>query len=153
VASLEVAENQRETLTGARGRDIVLSMTSKTYHPPDIIMRVRDEQLLWIPDDEALEALGGAAAQFGGWDDSDIWVAPASLFSAGQIATALAAGGKVVRGYSFYYPRRVPLLYEAGIVEWCGDAGAKIGFALRREVAEAVRAASYAVAKMHGIIF
>jgi len=138
-------------LTGGVWHGIVLSMTS--YHPPDIIMRVRDEQLLWIPDDEALEALGGAASQFGGYDDSDIWVAPASLFSAGQIGTALAAGGKVMQGYSFYYPRRVPLLYEAGIVEWCGDAGAKIGFALRREVAEAVRACSFAVAKMHGIIF
>ena len=140
-------------MTGAIGSGIVGSMTGKTTYYPDIIMQIREEQLLWIPDDEALEALGGAAAHFGGWDDSDIWVAPASLFSAGQIATALAAGGKVVRGYSFYYPRRVPLLYEAGIVEWCGDAGAKIGFALRREVAEAVRAASYAVAKMHGIIF
>ena len=147
---LEVAENQHAALTGGVWHGIVLSMTS--YHPPDIIMRVREEQLLWIPDDEALEALGGAASQFGGYDDRDIWVAPASLFSAGQIGTALAAGGKVVQGYSFYYPRRVPLLYEAGIVEWCGDAGAKIGFALRREVAEAVRACSFAVARMHGII-
>ena len=132
-------------------------MTSTTYHPlDDIIMRVREEQLLWLPNDvvpEALEALGGAAAHFGNWDDSDIWVAPASLFTTNQIARARAAGGKIVQGYSFYYPRRVPLLYEAGIVEWCGDAGAKIGFALRREVAEAVRACSFAVAKMHGIIF
>jgi len=131
----------------------VLGMTSKTYHYPDIIMRVRDEQLLWIPDDEALEALGGAAAHFGGWDDSDIQVAPASLFSANQIARARSAGGKVVHGYSFYYPCRVPFLYKAGIVEWCGCAGSKIGHALRREVAEAVRACSFAAAKMHGIIY
>ena len=141
-----------EALTGEIGSGIVGSMTSKTTYYPDIIMQIREEQLLWIPDDEALEALGGAASQFGGWDDSDIWVAPASLFTTNQIARARAAGGKIVQGYSFYYPRRVPLLYEAGIVEWCGDAGAKIGFALRREVAEAVRACSFAVAKMHGII-
>ena len=129
-------------------------MTNQTTYPvDDIIKRIREDQLLWLPDDESLEALGGAAAEFGGYDDSDIWVAPASLFSPKQIAAALAEGGKIVHGYSFYYPRRVPLLYEAGIVGWCGDAGAKIGFALRHEVAEAVRAASFAVAKMHGIIF
>jgi hypothetical protein len=132
-------------------------MTSTTYHPlDDIIMRVREEQLLWLPNDvvpEALEALGGAAAHFGGWDDSDIWVAPASLFSVRQRNRALEAGGKVVKGYSFYYPCRVPLLYKAGITKWCGDALSKIGFALRREVAEAVRACSYAAAKMHGIIY
>ena len=81
VASLEVAENQNWLLKGAIGSGIVGRMTSKTTYYPDIIMQIREEQLLWIPDDEALEALGGAADHFGGWDDSDIWVAPASLLA------------------------------------------------------------------------
>jgi hypothetical protein len=128
-------------------------MINTTYYPlDDIIMRIREEQLLWMPDEEALEALGGAACQFGGYDEYDIWVAPASLFSSRQRASALSAGGKIMQGYSFYYPWRVPLLYKTGIVGWCGNALSKIGFALRREVAEAVRATSYAAAKKHGII-
>ena len=116
---------------------------------PMVNDRIRRVQLLWMPDDESLEALGDAAGYFedGYWGgavpDGDLLLAPVSAFNKADLAAALAAGGKVVDGYEFMYPRSV----EVSAVGWCGYNTAGVGYALQRDVAVAVWAASIALAK------
>jgi len=129
----------------------------------DITERIYPTRLLWMPDDDpSLKVLGEGARHFrddGDYPGGDLWLAPASRFSPDELAAAVRAGGKVVDGYEFPYPDLViiicdlPLIVEAGKVPfggWCTYHSADIGYALRREVAIAVCAASFARAKKEG---
>ena len=132
--------------------------------PCDITEHIHPIRLLWMPDDPSLtlKVLGEAARHFrddGDYPGGDLWLAPANRFSPDELAAAVRAGGKVVDGYEFPYPDLViiicdlPLIVEAGKVPfggWCTYHSADIGYALRREVAIAVCAASFARAKEEG---
>jgi len=129
--------------------------------PGDIAKHIQPCKLLWMPDGESLEELGDAAGYFeDGFDgkesDGDLLLVPADDFSEDELAAALEAGGEVVEGYEFRYPdavvinRRSPRIIAPGKVAvggWCAYSRALVGYALRREVAEAVCAASIARAK------
>ena len=124
--------------------------------PGDIAKHIHPVRLLWMPDGDALEDIGDAAGYFeDGFDgkesDGDLLLAPVSTFSPDELDAALEAGGEVVEGYKFYYPdavvinRRSPHIIAPGKVAvggWCAYFYALVGYALRREVAEAVCAAS-----------
>jgi hypothetical protein len=130
------------------------------YDIGDIADYIRPIQLLWMPSSDSLEALGAAAGWFrddGRNPDGDLLLEAVDAFSEDEIAAALAAGGKVIEGYTFYYPRAVsinPQLQciittgEVAIGKWCGyncgDKDVGMGYALQREVAIAVCAASFA---------
>ena len=109
------------------------------------VEHVRPVRLLLISP-ESLEDLGDVDDDFtdGYWGDKnpdgDLLLSPTSCFGRTRLAIALDAGAKVVHGYEFAYPRSVsndPL--PRG---WCGYRTAKEGYALQREVAEIVWAAS-----------
>jgi len=124
----------------------------------DAKKRIQPCKLLWMPD-SLLEALGDAARHFsdnGRKPDGDAWYAPADAFSPDEIAAAERAGGAVINGYSFPYQRsvainrRLPCAAVAGEVKddrWCGYSAIGIGYAVWRDVAEAVCAASIACAQ------
>jgi len=125
----------------------------------DIDKHIQQIQLLQMPNEESLAVLGDAAGHFGdngGDPDGDLWLAPAKHFSPDELAAAIAAGGKVIDGYAFPYPRGVVInrylkcIIEPGEVAiggWCAYHCTDIGYALRREVATAVCAASIAQAR------
>jgi hypothetical protein len=125
----------------------------------DIDKHIQQIQLLQMPSEESLEALGDAAGHFsdnGGDPDGDLWLAPAKYFKPNELAAAIAAGGKVIDGYAFRYPRGVVInrrmshIFEPGAVAlrgWCGYQIDDVGYALDRNVATAVCAASIALAK------
>ena len=122
----------------------------------DIAKRIQPCKLLWMPDGESLEKLGEAAGYFEDGDgdkepDGDLLLIPARMCSRDKLDAALKAGGEVVEGYEFHYPdavvirRRSPRIIAPGKVAvygWCAYFYASVGYALRREVAEAVCAAS-----------
>jgi len=124
----------------------------------DAEKRIRPCKLLWMPG-SSLKALGDAARHFsdnGKKPDGDAWYAPADAFSEDEIAAAERAGGKVIDGYSFPYKRsvainrRLPCDAVAGEVKddrWCGYSAIGIGYAVWRDVAEDVCAASIARAQ------
>ena len=129
------------------------------YNIGDIDEHIQPVRLLWMPNRDSLDALGDAAGHFGdngGDPDGDLWLAPAKHFSPDELAAAIAAGGKVIDGYAFPYPRGVVInrylkcIIEPGEVAiggWCAYHCTDIGYALRREVATAVCAASIAQAR------
>jgi len=117
----------------------------KAHHGKDV-EHVRPVRLLWVSHD-TLEELGDIADDFtdGYWGDADpdgdLLLFPTSSFGRTRLAIALDAGAKVVHGYEFAYPCSVgddPRLPRG----WCGYRTAGEGYALRREVAEVVWAAS-----------
>jgi hypothetical protein len=123
----------------------------------DIAKHIQPCKLLWMPNSWSLEELSEDAAGYfeDGFDgkepDGDLLLAPVNNFDQDELAAALEAGGEVVKGYEFYYPgavcinRRSPRIIAPGKVAvdwWCGYYYGKEGYALRREVAEAVCAAS-----------
>ena len=124
--------------------------------PGNIAKHIQPVRLLWMPDGDALEDIGDTAGYFeDGFDgkepDGDLLLVPADDFSEDELAAALEAGGEVVEGYEFRYPdavvirRRSSRIIAPGKVAvggWCAYFYADIGYALRREVAEAVCAAS-----------
>jgi len=125
----------------------------------DIDKHIQQIQLLQMPSEESLEALGDAAGHFsdnGGDPDGDLWLAPAKYFKPNELAAAIAAGGKVIDGYAFRYPRvvvinrRMSYIVVPGAMAlrgWCGYQIDDVGYALDRNVATAVCAASIARAK------
>jgi len=125
----------------------------------DVDEHIQPVRLLWMPNRDSLDALGDAAGHFGdngGDPDGNLWLAPVSRFSPEELATAIAAGGKVIDGYAFPYPRGVVInrrmshIFEPGAVAlrgWCGYQIDDVGYALDRNVATAVCAASIARAK------
>jgi len=105
-------------------------------------------KILWMPNSDSLSALGVAAGWFrddGGDPDGDLLLAPADAFSEDELAAALRAGGKVIDGYAFPYPRGVAV-GEVAVSGWCAYPIDHLGFgyALDRNVAIAVCAASVA---------
>jgi len=130
------------------------------YDIGDIAEHIQVVRLLWMPNRDSLEALGDSAGYFGdngGDPDGNLWLAPAEIFSDDQIASAERAGGKVIDGYSFLYQRAVVInrylkcIIEPGCVAiggWCAySSWGDVGYALDRNVAIAVCAASIAQAK------
>jgi hypothetical protein len=129
------------------------------YDIGDIAEHIQPVRLLWMPNRDSLEALGDAAGHYsdnGGDPDGDLWLAPADAFSPDELAAALAAGGKVIDGYSFLYKREVVInrrmsyIVVPGAVAlhgWCAYQIDGLGYALDRNVATAVCAASIALAK------
>jgi len=125
----------------------------------DIDKHIQQIQLLQMPNEESLAALGDAAGHFsdnGGDPDGDLWLAPAKYFKPNELAAAIAAGGKMIDGYAFRYPRvvvinrRMSYIVVPGAVAlrgWCGYQIDDVGYALDRNVATAVCAASIALAK------
>jgi len=118
---------------------------------------VRGARLLKMPSLDSIKKLGDAAYYFQDGDnnpDGDMWLAPVRIFNSSEIATALAAGGEIVDGYEFDYPRSVvrdadvscDIAGQIKYHEWCAYNVAKVGFALRREVAETIWSASIALA-------
>jgi len=111
------------------------------------VEHVRPVRLLWIRPD-SLEELGDIADDFtdGYWGDDDpdgdLLLSPLSHFSRADLAAALDAGGKIVHGYEFAYPCSVDdLSLPRG---WCGYRTAGEGYALQRDVASVIWAASVA---------
>jgi len=125
----------------------------------NIAKHIQPCKLLWMPDGDALEDIGDAARHFrdnGRDPDGGALYAPANVFSSEELAAARAAGGELIDGYEFDYPhgvainRYLPCIAVAGEVaedRWCGYPALGIGYAVQREVAEAVCAASIARAK------
>jgi hypothetical protein len=122
-----------------------------------IAKHIQPCKLLWMPNSWSLEELSEDAAGYfeDGFDgkspDGDLLLTPVSDFDQAELAAALDAGGEVVKGHAFYYPeavfinRRSPRIIAPGKVAvdwWCGYYYGHEGYALRREVAEAVCAAS-----------
>ena len=102
-------------------------------------------KILWMPNSDSLSALGVAAGWFrddGGDPDGDLLLAPADAFSPEELAAAERAGGKLVDGHKFPYPRGVAVGKVAS--GWCAYKDVEIGYALDRNVAIAVCAASVA---------
>jgi len=114
--------------------------------------RIHCEQLLCMPDREAIEALrkvnADAADQFTdyfGDPDGDLWLASVFSFSYDQLQAALRAGGHKIYGYSFEYPESVH--EEQGLPPgWCAYNAGQRGYALDRSVAFEICAASHAKA-------
>ena len=115
-------------------------------HRGDDVKHVRPVQLLLISP-ELLEDLGDIADNFtDGYrgdaaPDGDLLLSPTSCFNRVALAVAQDAGAKVVHGYKFAYPRSVAddNSLSRG---WCGYRTAGEGYALQRDVAEVVWAAS-----------
>jgi len=141
--------------------EISKAIDALPYDIGDVDEHIRPAQLLWMPNEDSLEALGDSAGYFGdngGDPDGDLWLAPAEIFSDDQIASAVRAGGKVIDGYAFPYPSGVDIdrycmqcIIEPGCVAiggWCAySSWGDVGYALDRNVATAVCAASIALAK------
>jgi hypothetical protein len=115
-------------------------------HRGDDVKHVRPVQLLLISP-ELLEDLGDIADNFtdgyrGDADpDGDLLLSPTSCFNRAALAVAQDAGAKVVHGYKFAYPRSVA--DDNSLPRgWCGYRTAGEGYALQRDVAEVVWAAS-----------
>jgi len=107
---------------------------------------IRPLRLLLVSP-ESLEDLGDIADDFtdGYWGDDDpdgdLLLAPTSCFNRNNLTVAVDAGGKIVHGYEFAYPRSVH--NDSRLPRgWCGYRTAGKGYALQREVAEVVWAAS-----------
>jgi hypothetical protein len=123
--------------------DDLTHMLISALRDGDIAEYISSIQLLWMPDSESLSSLGTAAGWFrddGGDPDGDLLLAPADAFSEDELAAALAAGGKLVDGCQFPYPRGVAVGEVAS--GWCAYKDVEIGYALDRNVATAVCAAS-----------
>ena len=105
---------------------------------------IEERELLLMPNRESIAIFGDSyKVQYFDWRDGDVLLFLASAFSDSESAAALAVGGKLVLGYTFDYyysvsPKRVR------VKGWCACPARGIGFALTREVAEAVHKASYA---------
>jgi len=115
------------------------------HHGKDI-EHVRPVRLLWVCPD-SLEELGDIADDFtdGYWGDKDpdgdLLLAPTSCFGRTRLASALDAGAKIVQGYEFAYPCSVG--NDSRLPRgWCGYRTAGEGYALQRDVAEVIWAAS-----------
>jgi len=124
--------------------DPITNMLISALRDGDIADHINSIQLLWMPSSNSLSSLGVAAGWFrddGGDPDGDLLLAPADAFSPEELAAAIAAGGKLVDGHQFLYPGSVAVGEVGG---WCAYKDVNIGYALRREVAIAVCAASVA---------
>ena len=105
---------------------------------------IEERELLLMPNRESIAIFGDSyKVQYFDWRDGDVLLFLASAFSDSEIAAALEAGGKIVTGYAFEYYGFISIK-RIGLKGWCACPARGIGFALTREVAEAVHKASYA---------
>ena len=112
----------------------------------NIAEHIKPTWFLQMPSLESLEALGDAAKHFRDGDnspDGDLLLQVASAFSPDQLTDGLLAGGQLMDGYKFPYPRRVVV----GMSGWCAYPSLGVGYARCLEVAVAVCATSLAAAK------
>jgi hypothetical protein len=109
--------------------------------------RIRRIQLLYMPDEESLEALKDAAAMFGDDDDADggSWLAPVEALDEDQVSAALEAGGQLLWGYEFDYPQRVIRLWDMRLHDWRANAASGVGYALWFDVAVVSCAAAHGI--------
>jgi hypothetical protein len=108
---------------------------------------ITERELLLMPNRESIAIFGDSyKVQYFNWRDGDLLLFLASAFSDSEIEDALKAGGKIVTGYAFEYYGFISIK-RIGIKGWCACPWNGVGFALSREVAEAVHKASYAAFK------
>jgi len=113
----------------------------------NIAEHIKPTWFLQMPSLESLEALDDAAKHFRDGDnspDGDLLLQVARIFTPDELGNGLIAGGQLVDGYKFSYPRRVGARIMSG---WCGYATLGVGYARCLEVAVAVCATSLAAAK------
>ena len=108
----------------------------------NVSKHVRQFHLLWMPFGESLAVLGDRAKLFDN-ADGDLLLAPSGAFSDSKLVAAFEAGGEHVWGYAFDYLCSVTL-EEVGVGGWCAYPARGVGYAVSRDVAEAVCAASFA---------
>jgi len=101
---------------------------------------IREIHLIEMPNKESLASLGDAAQTFGG-AEGDLLLAPSHAFSPKAEIAAFKAGGGGVWGYAFDYPCSVSK-EDVGTGKWCAYPARGVGYALRRDIAEAVCIAS-----------
>jgi hypothetical protein len=116
-------------------------------HEFNVLSHVREFHLLWMPTRESLAALGDKAKPFNN-TDGDLLLAASGAFSNSKLVAAFEAGGERVWGYAFDYPCSVTL-EEAGVGEWCAYPARGVGYAVSRDVAADVCAASFAKLAKH----
>jgi len=105
---------------------------------------ITERELLLMPNRESIAIFGDSyKASYFDWRDGDVLLALSYPFTDSEIAAALEAGGKIVTGYAFEYYGFISIK-RIGLKGWCACPARGIGFALTREVAEAVHKASYA---------
>jgi len=112
----------------------------------NIAEHIKPTWFLHMPNADSLVALGDAAKHFRDGDnspDGDLLLQVARIFTPDELGDGLIAGGQLVDGYKFPYPRRV----FVGMSGWCGYATLGVGYARCLEVAVAVCATSLAAAK------
>ena len=115
-----------------------------------VAKRIHEIHLIEMPNRESLALLGDAAKNFDG-AEGDLLLAPTRFFSPRAEIAAFKAGGGSIFGYAFDYPCSVTL-EEAGTGKWCAYPERGIGYALRRDIAEAVCIASMLKAKNKKIL-
>jgi len=141
-------------------KEMLLNSIDGMVEPPilDIFSNyIRRVQILKMPNRDSLKKLGNAADYFRDDDndpDGDLLLAPVRIFESSELAAALSAGGEIVEGYEFSYPRSV-IRYSSSAArktkhqehhEWCAYESAGVGYALAFDVAEAIWATSAALA-------
>jgi len=105
---------------------------------------IEERELLLMPNRESIGVFGNSyKVQYFDWRDGDVLLVLRYPFTDDEITAALKVGGKIVTGYSFDYHYPVTLK-KVGVCGWCASAAHGHGFALSRETAEVVSAASYA---------
>jgi len=108
---------------------------------------ITERELLLMPNRESIGIFGDSyKVQYFDWRDGDLLLALRYPFTDSEIAAALEAGGKIVTGYAFEYYGFISIK-RIGLKGWCASAAHGHGFALTREVAEAVHKASCAAFK------
>jgi len=108
----------------------------------NIADHIKPAWFLQMPNAESLAALGDAAERFRD-SDGDLLLQIATAFSPDELGDGVRAGGQLVPGYKFSYPRRV----FVGMSGWCAYSDLGVGYARCLEVAVAVCATSLAAAK------
>jgi len=144
-------------------REMLLNSIDSMIEPPilDIFSNyIRRVRLLKMPSRDSLKMLGDTADYFRDGDDDpdgDSLLIPVKFFDSSELAAAISAGGKIVEGYEFSYPRSI-VHSSYGMErqtehqehqehhEWCGYKSAGVGYALAFDVAEAIWATSAALA-------
>ena len=107
--------------------------------------RIHEIHLIEMPNRESLASLGNAAEHFVG-AEGDLLLAPSLAFSPKTEIEAFGAGCGFVWGYAFDYPCSVSK-EDVGTGKWCAYPERGVGYALRRDIAEAVCIASMLKAK------
>ena len=111
----------------------------------NIAEHIRPTWFLQMPDADSLSALGDAAKHFRDGDnspDGDLLLQVARIFTPDELGDGLRAGGQLMGGFEFPYPRRVVI----GMSGWCAYPTLGVGYARCLEVAVPVWAFSLAAA-------